>query len=247
MRFSPVRGVNLIPDTICKSRSCRQILSRLRADLRENPTKQWASRDALIQSAGSISNNARYHSNANIALGPILKMNIPGQIRISNALNSDGYSTGNAPPSGNNKCYILIPQVLGQYCCTHSNQILEISDKNWRSSFDLKKKMVDQWQMMDSSASDKPHWLCGQRSSKLTDGRTMMDNSTSDKFRFINSRAKDCTQLYRWTRKHIMKFSSSPILIFHRFPTLETCYRELYAVHQSNWPQSLCRPGRWHH
>ena len=74
----------------------------LRADLRENPIKQWASRDALIQSAGSISNSARYHSDANIALGPILKMYIPGQIRIFNALNSDGYSTGNAPPSGNN-------------------------------------------------------------------------------------------------------------------------------------------------
>ena len=102
MRFSPVRGVDLIPDTVCKSRWYRQILSRLCADLRENPTKQWASRDALIQSAGSISDSARYHSDANIALGPILKMYIPGQIRIFNALNSDGYSTGNAPPSGNN-------------------------------------------------------------------------------------------------------------------------------------------------
>ena len=105
MRFSPVRGVDLIPDTVCKSRWCRQILSRLRADLRENPIKQWASRDALIQSAGSISDSARYHSDANIALGPILKMYIPGQIRIFNALNSDGYSTGNAPPSGNNENY----------------------------------------------------------------------------------------------------------------------------------------------
>ena len=66
------------------------------------PAKQWASRDALIQSAGSISNSARCHSDANIALGPILKMYIPGQIRIFNALKSDGYSTGNAPPSGNN-------------------------------------------------------------------------------------------------------------------------------------------------
>ena len=102
MRFSPVWGINLIPYTVCKSRLCRRILSRLRADLRENPTKQWASHDTLIQSAGSISNSARYHSDANIALGPILKMYIPGQIRISNALNSDGYSTGNAPPSGNN-------------------------------------------------------------------------------------------------------------------------------------------------
>ena len=95
----------LNPDTVCKSRWCRQILSRMRADLRENPIKQWASRDALIQSAGSISNSARYHSDANIALGPILKMYIPGQIRIFNALNSDGYSTGNAPPSGNNDIY----------------------------------------------------------------------------------------------------------------------------------------------
>ena len=52
-----------------------------------------------------ISDSARYHSDANIALGPILKMYIPGQIRIFNALNSDGYSTGNAPPSGNNAGY----------------------------------------------------------------------------------------------------------------------------------------------
>ena len=92
------------PDTVCKSRWCRQILSRMRADLRENPIKQWASRDALIQSAGRISNSARYLSDANIALGPILKMYIPGQIRIFNALDSDGYSTGTAPPSGNNVC-----------------------------------------------------------------------------------------------------------------------------------------------
>ena len=110
MRFSPVRGVNLIPDTVCKSRWCRQILSRLRADLRENPIKQWASSDGLIQSAGSIFNSAHYHSDANIALWLILKMYIRGQIRIFNALNSDGYSTGNALPSGNNVCqHILIP------------------------------------------------------------------------------------------------------------------------------------------
>ena len=104
--FSPVWGVNLIPDTVCKSQSCRRILSRLRADLRESPSKQWASRDALIQSAGSIPNSARYHTDANIALGPILKMYIPGQMRIFNALNSDGYFTGNAPPSGNNIRYL---------------------------------------------------------------------------------------------------------------------------------------------
>ena len=36
---------------------------------------------------------------------PILKMYIPGQIRIFNVLISDGYSTGNAPPSGNNVQY----------------------------------------------------------------------------------------------------------------------------------------------
>ena len=110
-----MRGVDLIPDTVCKSRWCRQILSRLRADLRENPIKQWASRDALIQSAGSISDSARYHSDANIALGPILKMYIPGQIRIFNALNSDGYSTGNAPPSGNNIQYHKSRAILVQY------------------------------------------------------------------------------------------------------------------------------------
>ena len=103
-----MRGVNLIQDTVCKSQWCRQILSRLRADLRENPTKRWASSDALIQSAGSISKSARYRSDANIALGPILKMYIPGQIRIFNALNYDGYSTGNAPPSGNNERYAAV-------------------------------------------------------------------------------------------------------------------------------------------
>ena len=37
----------------------------------------------------------------------ILKMYIPGQICIFNALNSDGYSTGNAPPSGNNNQYSI--------------------------------------------------------------------------------------------------------------------------------------------
>ena len=100
----------LIPDAVYKSGSCRQILSRLRADLRENPTKQWASCDALIQSARSISNSARYHSDTNKALGPILKMYIPGQIGIFNALNSDGYSTGNAPPSGNNDLYWIPSQ-----------------------------------------------------------------------------------------------------------------------------------------
>ena len=93
VQFTPVRGVNLIPNTVW---SCRRILSRLCADLRENTTKQWGSRDALIQSTGSISDSARYHGDANIALGPILKMYIPGQIHFFNALNSDGYSTGNA-------------------------------------------------------------------------------------------------------------------------------------------------------
>ena len=137
-----MRGINLIPDTVCKSRCCRQILSRLRADLRENPTKQWASRDALIQSAGSISNSARYHSDANIALRPILKMYIPGQIRIFNALNSDGYSTGNAPPSGNNAIWwhrtrSTLPQVTA--CCLtapsrYLNQCwLNISEVQWQA------------------------------------------------------------------------------------------------------------------
>ena len=35
-------------------------------------------------------------------------MYIIGQIRIFNALNSDGYSTGNAPPSGNNVSYCFL-------------------------------------------------------------------------------------------------------------------------------------------
>ena len=105
MWLSALRGINLIPDTVCKLRLCR----RLHGDLRENPTKQWAPRDPLIQSAGSISNSACYYSDANIVLGPILKMYFPGQIRISKALNSDCYSTGNAPPSSNNDT--ITPQV----------------------------------------------------------------------------------------------------------------------------------------
>ena len=36
-------------------------------------------------------------------------MYIPGQIRIFNALKSDGYSTGIAPPSGNNGRYSEVP------------------------------------------------------------------------------------------------------------------------------------------
>ena len=104
-RFISFLCADLIPNTVCKSWWCQQTFSRLGADLRENPTKQWASRDVLIQSAGSISNNAHYRSNANIALGPILKMYIPGPMHIFNTLNSDGYSTGNAPPSGNNVWY----------------------------------------------------------------------------------------------------------------------------------------------
>ena len=35
-------------------------------------------------------------------------MYIPGQIRIFNALNSDGYSTGNASASGNDESYIML-------------------------------------------------------------------------------------------------------------------------------------------
>ena len=41
--------------------------------------------------------------------GPILELHIPLQIRILNALNEDGYSTGNAPPSGKNKKCFMIP------------------------------------------------------------------------------------------------------------------------------------------
>ena len=126
-----MRGVDLIPDTVCKSRWCRQIPSRLRADLRENPIKQWASRDALIQSAGSISDIARYHSDANIALGPILKMYIPGQIRIFNALNSDGYSTGNAPPSGNNAAYVLGPHISWALTNSSTLKTSSISTNYW--------------------------------------------------------------------------------------------------------------------
>ena len=73
-----------------------------------DPPKQWASRDARIQSADGISNSAREHGGANSALGPILEMRFPGQIRILNALADDSYSTGNAPPSGKIIPYILI-------------------------------------------------------------------------------------------------------------------------------------------
>ena len=59
--------------------------------------------------------SARYQSDASIALGPILKMYIPGQIRIYNALSSDGYSTGNAPPSGNNYTIVWFLRALHWY------------------------------------------------------------------------------------------------------------------------------------
>ena len=39
-------------------------------------------------------------------------MYIPGHIRIFDVLNSDGYSTGKAPPSGNNAWYSI------QHCST---------------------------------------------------------------------------------------------------------------------------------
>ena len=120
--FNPMRGVNSSQDTVCKSQSCWRILSCLRVDLRENPIKQWALRDVLIQSAGSISNSTRYHSDANIPLGLILKMYIPGQIRNFNALNSDGYSTGNAPPSGNNFLlfHVFLWYIQAWFPWTHS-------------------------------------------------------------------------------------------------------------------------------
>ena len=72
-----------------------------------DPPKQWASCDALIQSVGDITNIARCHGDANMALGMILEMHIPGQICILNALNKDGYSTGKAPLSDINEpqCY----------------------------------------------------------------------------------------------------------------------------------------------
>ena len=86
----------------------------IRASAKQQQQQQWTSRNALIQSAGSISNSARYHSDANIAQGPILKMYIPGQIWIFNALKSDGYSTGNAPPSGNNLNHNMTVWILAR-------------------------------------------------------------------------------------------------------------------------------------
>ena len=56
-------------------------------------TQLWRANDSPYH---TTENSARDHSDANIALGPILKMYIPRQIRIFNALNNDGYSTGNA-------------------------------------------------------------------------------------------------------------------------------------------------------
>ena len=75
----------------------------------------------------SISYSARYHSDANIALGPILKMYIHGQIRIFKALNSDSYSTGNASPSGNNDP-IIISSLTNAWDATHVNDHYNIDD-----------------------------------------------------------------------------------------------------------------------
>ena len=67
----------------------------------------------------------------------------------------------------NNK--ILIPQVLGQYCCAQCSQISQISNKTegasliWKTSTDG--LIMDRW-MVDGSASDKlallilnQHWF----------------------------------------------------------------------------------------
>ena len=54
------------------------------------------------------------------ALGPILKRQILGQIRISNALSNDGYSTGNALLSGNNAWYYY----AHLRCDVHNNMII---------------------------------------------------------------------------------------------------------------------------
>ena len=51
----------------------------------------------------------------NSTLGPILKMQIPGQIRIFNALNNVGYSTGNTLLSGNDGRYNHTGPVLNWY------------------------------------------------------------------------------------------------------------------------------------
>ena len=64
---------------------------------------------------------------------------------------------------------ILLPQLVGQYCCAHSTQISERSDENWDSLFDLKKKGLRRAdgrtdrQTPDGSASDKHRWLCQKR------------------------------------------------------------------------------------
>ena len=68
------------------------------------------------------------------------------------------------------KTKILLPKLFGQYCCAYSSQILERTDENWGSLYDLKKSLMDGWtdrQMDDGrSASDKLCWLCQQWSLK---------------------------------------------------------------------------------
>ena len=84
-------GVNLRPMAHCNSGSCRWIPFCTHADLREIRYEQWASHDALMQSACGISNSSRDHGDANSALKPLLELHIPGQMRLY----EDGYSTGN--------------------------------------------------------------------------------------------------------------------------------------------------------
>ena len=49
-----------------------------------NHPKQWASGEKLFQSVSSIYYSIRYHGDTNSAVGPILEMHIPDQIRILN-------------------------------------------------------------------------------------------------------------------------------------------------------------------
>ena len=65
----------------------------------------------LGQSAGIIYNSTNGHGDPNDAPGPMIDTDPPWQIRIFNVLDEDGYSTDNAPPSGNNDRFYSCPSM----------------------------------------------------------------------------------------------------------------------------------------
>ena len=80
-------------------------------------------------------------------------MYIRGQIRIFNALNSDGYSTGNAPPSGNNDKYSADQDSWSALCHKTTSHYL---NQCWLRSVTPYGLTIPQW--FNTSMSSKNGW-----------------------------------------------------------------------------------------